>query len=276
MNLQRHLRLCPRSQAPLGELGDDFCCEDLGRRCGQEDEDEEENNLDEAEEHIAGEEEADEETEEEVFVAVCEACGATHITKIDFIGLGLDFNCSMMGVPCEGEEISVPNASASSSSGPVLPPRSQLHQLSGEEKRDLFARYAVQRQEEKMSKKTKNLFAGVRQLADRKGQQERFRDDKVVTRKGERFIKVDISLDPGPGCEIGGILGWRSKQGRRGLGIKKMTKEEADRVCISNKNRTHTKKSSGVGGKSIVFENKWSKHTAGSMQGTAGGTLGKR
>ncbi|CAE7822591.1 unnamed protein product [Symbiodinium sp. CCMP2592] len=260
----------------VSELGDDFSCADLGRRCGQEDEDEDENNLDEVEEDIGGEEEAEEETEEEVFVAVCEACGATHITKIDFIGLGLDFNCSMMGVPCEGEETSTPKASASSSSGPVLPPRSQLHQLSEEEKRDLFARYAVQRQEEKMSKKTKNLFAGVRQLADRKGQQERFRDDKVVTRKGERFIKVDISLDPGPGCDIGGILGWRSKQGRRGLGIRKMTKEEADRVCLSNKNRTHTKKASGVGGKNIVFENKWSKHTAGTMQGTAGGTLGKR
>ena len=25
------------------------------------------------------------------------------------------------------------------------------------------------------------------------------------------------------------------------LGIKKMTKEEADKVCISNKNRSHTK-----------------------------------
>ena len=29
-------------------------------------------------------------------------------------------------------------------------------------------------------RKTKNLFAGVRQLADRKGQQERFRDDKAT------------------------------------------------------------------------------------------------
>ncbi|CAE7451399.1 unnamed protein product [Symbiodinium natans] len=260
----------------VSELGDNFCCADLGRRCGQDDEEEDPGEVDEDLAEEDEEEAAEEEEEEEVFVAVCEACGATHIAKIDFIGLGLDFNCSMMGVPCDGEEASTPKASASSSSAPVLPPRSHLQQLSAEEKRDLFARYAVQRQDEKLSKKTKNLFAGVRQLADRKGQQERFRDNTVVTRKGERFIKVDISLDPGPGCEIGGILGWRSKQGRRGLGIRKMTKEEADRVCISNKNRSHTKKSSGVGGKNIVFENKWSKHTTGSMQGSAGGTLGKR
>ncbi len=32
--------------------------------------------------------------------------------------------------------------------------------------------------------------------------------------------QVDISLDPGPGCELGGIIGWRTKQGRRGLGHK--------------------------------------------------------
>ena len=48
---------------------------------------------------------------------------------------------------------------------------------------------------------------------------------EVVTRKGERFIKINVSLDPGPGCQIGGVMGWRTKMGRRGLGIKKMTKE---------------------------------------------------
>lgn len=154
----------------------------------------------------------------------------------------------------------------------------------------------------------KHINKSIQQLAPRKGQQERYRDNdagswelvikassaikypvwlevlgtlvtfwclssarvaiawcKVVTRKGERFIKashiqqpwdfmnrrnwiswdvcenwserfletdpnvrlnvsgfvmgqVDISLDPGPGCELGGIIGWRTKQGRRGLG----------------------------------------------------------
>ena len=32
---------------------------------------------------------------------------------------------------------------------------------------------------------------------------------------------MDVSLDPGPGCELGGIIGWRTKQGRRGLGGEK-------------------------------------------------------
>ena len=64
----------------------------------------------------------------------------------------------------------------------------------------------------------KHIHQNVQQLAPRKGQPERYRDSQVVTRKGERFIKVDVSLDPGPGCEIGGIIGWRTKQGRRGLG----------------------------------------------------------
>ncbi|CAJ1347970.1 unnamed protein product [Effrenium voratum] len=142
---------------------------------------------------------------------------------------------------------------------------------------DLPHRYAIQRQEERVSKK--HIHKSIQQLADRKGQQERYRDNSVVTRKGERFIKaglkVDVSLDPGPGCELGGIIGWRTKQGRRGLGIKKMTKEEADKVCISNKTR---KKAISSGDKKVVFENKlrWSKHTAGSMVGSAGGSLAKR
>jgi len=125
----------------------------------------------------------------------------------------------------------------------------------------------------------KDILKTVRQLAPRKGQQERYRDNQVVTYKGERFIKINLSLDPGPGCQLGGILGWRSKAGRQGLGIRKMTKEEADRVCLSNKNRTHARKATGPGGykDGFVFENKWSKHTSGSLIGTASKSLdGKR
>lgn len=214
------------------------------------------------------EQDIDEETDEDVFVAVCDECGATHVTHIDFMGLGLNFHCGMVGARCDGD--AEPQGDAESGrSIPVLPPsRSQLNKLSVEEKRDLFERYAVQRQEERVSKK--HIHKSLQELAPRKGQQERYRDNNVVTRKGERFVKVDVSLDPGPGCEIGGIIGWRTKQGRRGLGIKKMTKEEADKICISNKNRSHTTKTISGGEKKVTFETKWSRHTAGSMQAASG------
>lgn len=251
----------------MSEIGDSFSCQDLGRSCDIDEESEEdpadfENRLEPV---------AEDGTEEDVFVAVCDECGATHVTHIDFMGLGLNFNCSMMGERCEGAETEGEKKDTSGSSAPVAPSRSQLHQLSVDEKRDLFERYAMQRQEERVSKK--HIHKSIQQLAPRKGQQERYRDNNVVTRKGERFIKVDVSLDPGPGCEIGGIIGWRTKQGRRGLGIKKMTKEEADKVCISNKNRSHTTKSISAGEKKVIFENKWSKHTAGSMQVAPSGSL---
>merc|ERR1719181_569444 len=108
-------------------------------------------------------------------------------------------------------------------------------------------------------------------------QKERYINSEIVTRKGEKFIKVNLSLDPGPGCEIGGIMGWRTKQGRRGLGLRKMTKEEADRVCISNKERAHTRKATGPGGyqQAYVFENKWSQHTSESWKGSAPKSLGR-
>ncbi|CAJ1443772.1 unnamed protein product [Effrenium voratum] len=243
----------------------DFCCEDLGGSCSPEAAEPEPTEPEPAEPAEPAPE------EEDVFVAVCDDCAATHVTHIDFMGLGLNFNCAMMGERCEGEESESPRRPAASA---PLPARSQLQRLSSDEKRDLFERYAIQRQEERVSKK--HIHKSIQQLADRKGQQERYRDNSVVTRKGERFIKVDVSLDPGPGCELGGIIGWRTKQGRRGLGIKKMTKEEADKVCISNKTRIHTKKAISSGDKKVVFENKWSKHTAGSMVGSAGGSLAKR
>ena len=253
----------------MSEIGDNFSCQDLGRSCDIDEESADEHDID------AGnrlEPVAEDGTEEDVFVAVCDECGATHVTHIDFMGLGLNFNCGMLGARCEGAEAEeAKKETRSSSSAPTLPSRSQLHQLSADEKRDLFERYAIQRQEERVSKK--HINKSIQQLAPRKGQQERYRDNDVVTRKGERFIKVDISLDPGPGCELGGIIGWRTKQGRRGLGIKKMTKEEADKVCISNKNRSHTTKTISAGEKKVVFENKWSKHTAGSMQVAPSGSL---
>lgn len=270
----RHTARCSRCgmayslNVDMSEIGDSFSCQDLGRSCDIDEESEDEDRAD-FENRL--ERVAEDGTEEDVFVAVCDECGATHVTHIDFMGLGLNFNCSMMGGRCEGAEAEGEKKDTSGSSIPVAPSRSQLHQLSVDEKRDLFERYAMQRQEERVSKK--HIHKSIQQLAPRKGQQERYRDNNVVTRKGERFIKVDVSLDPGPGCEIGGIIGWRTKQGRRGLGIKKMTKEEADKVCISNKNRSHTTKAVSAGEKKVIFENKWSKHTAGSMQVAPSGSL---
>lgn len=43
--------------------------------------------------------------------------------------------------------------------------------------------------------------------------------------------QVDVSLDPGPGCEIGGIIGWRTKQGRRGLGGPRLWNDMGETKC---------------------------------------------
>ena len=82
-----------------------------------------------------------------------------------------------------------------------------------------------------------------RQGAEREGRQadieKRIPTDRVQTVPRSVFSLRGVehvaatgrprSLDPGPGCNLGGIMGWRSKAGRLGLGIKKMTKEEADK-----------------------------------------------
>jgi len=134
--------------------------------------------------------------------------------------------------------------------------------LTASEKRALFRQYALQRESEQQAS-PKDIQRGVAQLLEAKPPKERYRDGEIVTRKGERFVKVSASSDPGPGCQIGGVLGWRTKLGRQGLGLRKMNREEADRVCISNKERSHIRKASGPSGcrDGYVFENKWSQHT---------------
>mmetsp|Transcript_128274 Transcript_128274/g.221404 ORF Transcript_128274/g.221404 Transcript_128274/m.221404 type:complete len:109 (+) Transcript_128274:213-539(+) len=73
----------------------------------------------------------------------------------------------------------------------------------------------------------------------------RYRDNQIVTQTGEKFIKENLTLDPGPGCHIGGILGAR-KAGRQGLGLRKRPKEETERIRISNKQRAHVKVDSNI------------------------------
>jgi len=197
--------------------------------------------------------------EEHIYVAVCDTCGATHLCDVDVMSLGLDFTCGHVGCECEGamHEASPAAASPLEQSTPKpLPHTAKLDALSAEEKQDLFNRHYMQLQEAKL--KPKEILHGVKQLYDKQMPKERYIDSEIVTRKGERFIKINRSLDPGPGCQIGGVLGWRSKMGRRGLGMQKMTKEEREKVCISNKNRAHETTVSGPGGrkKSYTFESK--------------------
>jgi hypothetical protein len=259
-------------------LGITFSCSDVGLRCLLTDCREVE--LDTVVESCEDNESlhSDDDDDENSYVAVCDRCGTTHIVNVDFMGLGLEFTCAHAGAVCQGDDEGSESGGedarrrdASSSAGPILPPRSELKGLTLEEKRSIFDRHALQRAEERAQ--PKQFQKGVQQLFLAEKQKERYRDNEIVTRKGERFIKINISLDPGPGCEIGGILGWRSKAGRKGLGIRKMTKEEADRVCISNKTRAHVRKATGPGGfkQGYLFENKWSQHTEESFRGSAVG-----
>lgn len=229
-------------------------------------------NCDDAED--GGEEE---EEDGDIFLAVCDKCGTTHLMDIDVMGLGLEFTCAQLGLPCEGDTehiaaamSSIDDPSRPAASVPVPPPKAaKLDALTPEEKKDIFQKHAMQLHLAKL--KPNEVHKEVKQLFAQTMPKERYRNSEIVTRKGERFIKINLSLDPGPGCEIGGILGWRSKMGRRGLGLKKMTKEEADRVCVSNKNRSHIKKDTGPAGskQAYVFENRWSQHTPATAIGTA-------
>merc|ERR1712187_622540 len=96
------------------------------------------------------------------------------------------------------------------------------------------------------------IMEGVQQFEDAPHVLERYRDGEVVTCTGQKFIITDESLPPGPGCNIGGVIGRSTSLGRRGLGIKKMTKEQAERVRISNKERTHVKKTESAASGSKV------------------------
>jgi len=227
--------------------------------------------------HLEEEEEDEKEASdfEDCYLAVCCECAATRIVETDVMALDLDFCCAMIGKACEREDpIKKASAGDELQSAP-LTKRAALQELTAEEKQGLVRQYAMQRLREKLSGQDKSrvntkLLDQLQLYTDQP--KERYRDNEIVTRKGEKFIKINISLDPGPGCQIGGILGWRSKLGRQGLGIKKMTKEEADRIKISNKERSHTKKcgAGGHGAKEIfTFENTWSQHTAESSKGRA-------
>mmetsp|Transcript_54818 Transcript_54818/g.146151 ORF Transcript_54818/g.146151 Transcript_54818/m.146151 type:complete len:261 (+) Transcript_54818:355-1137(+) len=225
---------------------------------------------------VAAGEEQQEASDEDAYFAFCDRCGAVHVVDVDVMSLGIEFSCADVGASCDDD---APGTSASGDMGlasggdlPVGP--SPLGHLSAEEKRALVQRHIVQRQAERL--RPQDVQHGLAQLFRAQMPKERYRDNQVVTHKGERFIKINRSLDPGPGCELGGILGWRSKAGRRGLGIRKMTKEEADRVCLSNKNRTHVRKATGSGGykSGYTFENKWSQHTAETSQRAAPRSLG--
>lgn len=89
--------------------------------------------------------EVDERSDEGLYVAVCDRCGATHVVEVDFIGLGLDFLCRQVGAQCDGG--AAPSAAAAPL--PLSAPKPGLGGLTAEEKRGLFERYEMQQHAER-------------------------------------------------------------------------------------------------------------------------------
>jgi len=183
-------------------------------------------------------------------LATCSACGATHCVGFDVAELGIDFQCGLAGMECAG------SPAPAGQPTPLLAAdeRAGSESLSAEERNELFKRFALQ------SEAKGNLAGSVQHLVARSEMPKvRYRDNQVVTHKGERFIRQDSNPSTAAGCSIGGVVGAR-KLGRQGLGLKKRPKEEVDRVCISNKERAHTKKDAGH--KDVyVFDSKWQHRT---------------
>eukprot|EP00418_Pyrodinium_bahamense_P072820 CAMPEP_0179099178 /NCGR_PEP_ID=MMETSP0796-20121207/45744_1 /TAXON_ID=73915 /ORGANISM="Pyrodinium bahamense, Strain pbaha01" /LENGTH=292 /DNA_ID=CAMNT_0020796977 /DNA_START=1 /DNA_END=880 /DNA_ORIENTATION=+ len=197
------------------------------------------NNADESDSDVGG-----------LCLAACSACGATHCVDFDVVLLGIDFRCGHAGAECAGGlAAEVPTSCPDR----TLDERPNEQPLSAEEQKRLFERFSLQTHG---GEARGDLARSVHRLtAGPPMPKVRYLNSEVVTHKGEKFIKQECNPPSSSGCPIGGVIGAR-KQGRLGLGLKRRPKEEVDKICISNKERGHTKKGSGHR-EIFVFDSKW-------------------
>ncbi|CAK0788600.1 unnamed protein product [Prorocentrum cordatum] len=219
---------------------------------------------------VAAGEEQQEASDEDAYFAFCDRCGAVHVVDVDVMSLGIEFSCADVGASCDDD---APGTSASGDMGlasggdlPVGP--SPLGHLSAEEKRALVQRHIVQRQAERL--RPQDVQHGLAQLFRAQMPKERYRDNQVVTHKGERFIKINRSLDPGPGCELGGILVPVALVRQQDNAVPASLRQHGHAVFVRLQ-------ATGSGGykSGYTFENKWSQHTAETSQRAAPRKLGQ-
>lgn len=163
----------------------------------------------------------------------CAICGARFETQLDLASLGIDFHCGLVERSCweAAEELRRARCEEDTEAEERQGAAEKATVLSLVEQQKLD-RYRLQLGRDRVKESLR---------LQGKDTQERFRDSAVVCHRGERFITVGNKAPPGPGCELGGVIG-SSSRGRLGLGLRKMTKEEAEKFALSNKERGHLKK----------------------------------
>lgn len=265
-----------RSLDFAAELGVRFCCEMAGRWCDELDDDDARPayvhccvacgescvlgidltshgiefkcsiagcECDELSGVVAGVDAEESEEEGDVPVQVCTMCGAGYAVALDLVGLGLEFQCSLLGRTCWASA-GIANrrweAEPASEKGSA---DAKAIVLSMVEQQRLLAKFGHGYRSKRSWYQPKLERAEVVRLLELNGRapQERYRQSEIVSTKGERFINTTKKAPQGPGTELAGILG-SSSRGRQGLGLNKMTKAEAERVKCSNKERGHLKK----------------------------------
>jgi len=180
----------------------------------------------------------------------CGICGAKHSVQLD---LASDFRCAHLGLPCwRAPHQQQPEDHDSTGDKEAV--------LSLAEQQRLLAKFGRVKHWRQPMLSREELRRSL-QLEVRDSR-ERYRDNTVVSTKGEKFITVGTKAPAGPGSELGGIIG-SSARGRLGLGLRKMNKEDAEKYGLSNKERGHFKKKVAHAKSEremVVFETKKNMH----------------
>merc|ERR1712032_255104 len=155
--------------------------------------------------------------------------------QIDLQNMGIDFQCTLVGRQCwesvqelrreGGAELAVGSMQQKAVILSLIEQQRLLGKLDHSRHQKRLGRTEVARNLQQQASEIK----------------ERYRDSAVVCTRGERFVSLVKKASPGPQAQIAGIIGAGSR-GRLGLGLKKMSKEEAEKMSLSNRQRGHIKK----------------------------------
>eukprot|EP00929_Paragymnodinium_shiwhaense_P038084 TRINITY_DN20189_c0_g1_i1.p1 TRINITY_DN20189_c0_g1~~TRINITY_DN20189_c0_g1_i1.p1 ORF type:complete len:655 (+),score=158.23 TRINITY_DN20189_c0_g1_i1:95-2059(+) len=127
---------------------------------------------------------ADEETEQ--YMAVCHTCFATHTSVVDFVGLGLEFYCSLVGARCE-DDAQASSSRPADAAGPSKEDKSAP--LTAEERQRVFHQFAGGWQNKDSRKEVQRGAKDLKaELDSAKMSKIRYRDNQIATHKGEKVL----------------------------------------------------------------------------------------
>lgn len=175
-------------------------------------------------------------------VQYCSTCGTCYTTELDLSGLGINFECCLIGRQCwdmaeelqgrDDHELALGGDAERKSVVMSLVEQQRLLAKFGNGYSSKRGYYQAKLERDHY-KQELTMQAGAKE--------QRYRDSAVVTTRGERFITVGSNAPICPGTQLGGIIG-SSSRGRLGLGLRKMSKEDAEKFSLSNRERGHLKK----------------------------------